>query len=63
VAFDCFGDFSGFVLADCCERRAFESRERHICELVLRALRERLNLTVLVAGTEPHRIVGLVVKE
>ena len=63
VAFDCFGDFSGFVLEDCHGRRAFESRERHIGELVLKALRERLNLTVLVSETRPHRIVGLVVKE
>jgi len=63
VAFDCFGDFIGFVLEDCCERRAFESRKRAIREIVLRALQEQLNLTVVVGRARPHRIVGLVVKE
>lgn len=61
VVFDCFGDFVGFVLDDCCEHRTYESRERQIGDLVLRALRERLNLMVVTAGKE-HRIVRLVAK-
>ncbi|HEY2554233.1 MAG TPA: hypothetical protein VGI15_03205, partial [Candidatus Cybelea sp.] len=61
VLFDCFGDFVGFVLADCCERRAFECRERDLGELALRALKERLTLTVVIAGKE-SRIVRLVVR-
>jgi hypothetical protein len=61
VVFDCFGDFVGFVLDDCCERRTYESRERQIGDMVLRALRERLNLMVVTAGKE-HRIVRLVAK-
>jgi hypothetical protein len=61
VMFDCFGDFAGFVLDDCCERRVYESRERHIGDLVLRALQEHLTLMVVTAGKE-HRIVHLVVK-
>ncbi len=61
VVFDCFGDFVGFVLDDCCEHRAYESRERQIGDLVLRALQERLTLMVVTAGKE-HRIVRLVAK-
>jgi hypothetical protein len=61
VVFDCFGEFNGFVLEDCCEQRAFESRAREIGELVLRALRERLTVTIFKAG-EDHKIVRLVVK-
>ncbi len=61
VVFDCFGDFAGFILDDCCEHRAFESREKEIGDLVLRALKERFTLTVVTAGNRPG-IVRLVVK-
>jgi hypothetical protein len=61
VIFDCFGDFVGFVLDDCGQREAFESREKEIGELVLRTLRNRLDLTVITADTT-RRIVRLAVK-
>jgi hypothetical protein len=61
AVFDCFGDFSGFVLDDCCEHRTFESHEREIGELVLRALKERFTLIVVTAGKE-RKIVRLAVK-
>jgi hypothetical protein len=61
VVFDCFGDFVGFVLDDCCEHRAFESREREIGDLVLRALKERLTMMVVTAGKKP-RVIRLVAK-
>ena len=61
VVFDCFGDFNGFVLEDCCEHRAFESREREIGDLVLRALRERFTIMIIAVGKD-HNIVRLVVK-
>jgi hypothetical protein len=61
VVFNCFGDFIGFVLIDCCERRAFASDEREIGDLVLRAMKERFTLAVVTAGPE-HRILRLVVK-
>ncbi len=61
VVFDCFGDFNGFVLEDCCERRAFESRARDIGDLVMRALRERLTLMIVTVGKD-RKIVRLVVK-
>lgn len=46
VVYDCFGEFVGFVLADCGERHDFSSREPGIERLVLRACRERLTLEV-----------------
>ena len=61
VVFDCFGDFAGFVIDDCCERHEFHSREREIGDLALRALKERLTLMVVTAGREP-RIVRLTVR-
>ncbi len=60
VLFDCHGDFCGFVLDECCGRPAFETRERAIGELVLRACRDGLNLTVTVDET-CGRIVRLAV--
>ena len=61
VLFDCFGDFTGFVLDDCCERRIYESRERQIGDLALRALKERLTIMAVTAGKN-RRIVRLVAK-
>ena len=61
VVFNCFGDFVGFVMDDCCEHRTFESRKREIGDLALRALKERLTLIVVTAGKD-HKIVRLVVK-
>lgn len=61
VVFNCFGDFTGFILDDCCERRAFANCERGIGDLVLRALKERLTVMIVTAGKE-RRIIRLVVK-
>jgi hypothetical protein len=61
VVFDCFGDFVGFVLDDCCERRTYQSRERQTGDLVLRALQERLTLMVVTVG-KGRKIVRLVAK-
>ena len=61
VVFNCFGEFVGFTIDDCCRRRTFENCRRDIAALVLRALKERLTLMVVTAGKE-HRIVRLVVK-
>jgi hypothetical protein len=61
VLFDCFGDFTGFVLDDCCKRRTYESRERQVGDLVLRALKERFTVMAVTAG-KSGRIVRLVAK-
>jgi hypothetical protein len=61
VLFDCFGEFEGFVLVGCCERRTFECCEPGIRDLVLRACRKRLTITVF-AGCKGEKIERLVVK-
>jgi hypothetical protein len=48
VIYDCFGRLEGFVLGECCDTRAFRSRECAIGETVLRACKEHLLLTVYV---------------
>ncbi len=60
VLFDCHGDFCGFVLDECCARPVFETRERAIGELVLRACHDGMRLCVTVDGT-CGRIVRLAV--
>jgi hypothetical protein len=48
VLFDCFGDFKGFMLESCEERHHFRSTEAAIGELILRACKERLWVSVCV---------------
>jgi hypothetical protein len=60
VFFDCFGEFSGFILENCCDRRSFASCRGGIGDLMLRALKERFTLTVTVG--QDDRIVGVIVK-
>lgn len=56
VAFDCFGEFEGFVLDICCaEPRAFKCREKNIGELVLRACSDRWLISV-GADSKTHKI-------
>lgn len=63
VLYDCFGDFEGFVLRQCCnDTHAFKSRERGIEELVLRACRDRMRVTVVVDPKDKSRICGIAVR-
>jgi hypothetical protein len=48
VLFDCHGEFTGFVLDDCCERHTFHSRVKSVGDLALRACRDALTLCVTV---------------
>lgn len=65
VVYDCFGDFEGFVVETCPEtrsgRHSFRSREKAIGALVVRALRERLVLSVFVER-HSRRIEKLVLR-
>jgi len=62
ILFDCYGEFEGFVLSDCCHSRSFKACEPGIRDLVLRACRERLTLTV-VGGCDTHgKIARLIVR-
>jgi hypothetical protein len=47
VIYDCFGDFEGFVLGECCKHHEYRTRERAIGELVLRLCRDRMLVTVI----------------
>jgi hypothetical protein len=62
VIYDCFGDFEGFMLCSCSEKHLFRSREKGIGELVLRACRERLLLSVWVEEVNPERIYRILIR-
>jgi hypothetical protein len=66
VMYDCFGDFEGFILSSCSdscsEKHLFRSREKAIGEIVLRACKERLLVSVLVEGKEPEKICKIVIR-
>lgn len=62
VIYDCFGAFEGFVLGECCGTRAFRARECAIGEIVLRACKDRLLLTVYVERKSEGCIRKLVVR-
>jgi hypothetical protein len=62
VIFDCFGDFVGFVLCTCSTDHRFHSRERAICDIVLRACKERLMMSVFVEREREHKIKELVIR-
>jgi hypothetical protein len=60
VLFDCHGEFEGFVLEVCCERRLVHSRERGVADLILRACRENLTVCVRLCRRS-SRIEGLAI--
>jgi len=62
VLFDCFGDFEGFVLETCSESRRFKTRESGIANLVLRACRDRLLLSIFVERGPAQKICKLAVR-
>jgi hypothetical protein len=63
LIFDHFGDFEGFILETEEKEHKFNSRERHVEELVDRIWRERLRVTVWVDHDEPNRPLKIVVRE
>ncbi|MGF6600669.1 hypothetical protein P3T23_005408 [Paraburkholderia sp. GAS448] len=62
VLFDCFGDFEGFVLSDCCHTHAFKARERGIGEVVMRACKERLLVTVRFEAGREDAVCSLAIR-
>jgi hypothetical protein len=56
ILYDCAGRFEGFVLVTCGREHAFETCARGIEEVVLRACRDRLRLTVRTKGGEVERV-------
>lgn len=62
VLYDCFGEFEGFVLAECDGSKWFRTRVRGIEAVVLRACRGDLTLVVLVDEDREDHIVRLAVR-
>jgi len=62
VNYDCFGCFEGFVLEDCCDKRTFATRDQAIAEVVLRACKDHLLLTVYVDRSSGHCIHRLAIQ-
>jgi len=57
VVFDCFGDFTRFVLDERCSgRRTFTCRERGVGEVLLQACRDRLAVAIVVDERQGDRI-------
>ena len=63
LIFDHFGVFEGFLLDDDGGNRKFLSREKGVAELVERAWRERLRITVCVERSDPHSPATIVVRQ
>jgi murein tripeptide amidase MpaA len=62
VFFNCFGDFEGFVLESCNERRRFKSAEQGIRELILHACKEHLLITVCMSRERHGKIAEIIVR-
>ena len=62
VLFNCYGEFEGFVLKDCCEEHIFKSCEPLIGELAIRACKERLKVSVCIDKKDKNRICKLVIE-
>ena len=62
VFFNCYGEFEGFILKDCSEEHSIKSNEPQIGELVIRALRERLKVSVYVDKKDINRICKVIIR-
>ncbi|MEK6263160.1 MAG: hypothetical protein AABP62_31670, partial [Planctomycetota bacterium] len=62
VAYDCFGDFEGFVLDDCGRETRFAAREHKIEALVRLAWRERIVIRVMVRVADKRRPVSITLR-
>ena len=57
VIYDCFGDFEGFVISTCSEKRLFRSHEKRIGEIILRACKEGLLVSVSIEEGKLEKIL------
>jgi len=62
VLYDCHGEFTGFILEDCCETHVFHSRARNVGKLAVEACRYGLTLCVWVDGKNGEKIRKLAIK-
>lgn len=56
IRYDCFGAFSGFVLSDCCDERAFSTRDPGLAKIILKAFCHGLTVAIIVSEP-PRRIL------
>ena len=63
LIFDRFGDFEGFLLDTEDGDRKFLSREKDVAELVERAWRDRLRITVWADKDEPWQPLSVVIHQ
>ena len=61
LLYDCFGDFEGFILENCDERKRFKTCERGIEEVVRRACRDRSKVTILTDDRTDGRLLKIVI--
>lgn len=60
---DHFGDFCGFILeTEWARRHYYETRERHVREIVADAARERTRVTVFSARCEPNVPLAVILR-
>jgi len=57
IIFDCFGNFTGFMLDSCSELHHIKSQEKGIAEVVLRACREGCMVTVCLVENRISKII------
>jgi murein tripeptide amidase MpaA len=62
VIFNCFGNFEGFVLESCGDVYQFKSTEPAISELVLRACKERLCISVCIYEGNKSQIREIIIR-
>ncbi len=55
ILFNCYGEFEGFVLKDCCKEHTFKSCEPLIGELAIRACKERLKVSVRIDKKDKNK--------
>ena len=62
VLYNCYGEFEGFILKDCSKEQLIKSNEPQIGELVIRALRERLKISIFVDKKDKNRICKVIIR-
>ncbi len=62
VMYDCFGNFEGFVVRSCSGERLFKSRERGISEIVLRACKERMMISIGTEKGNTDKIIKIILR-
>jgi hypothetical protein len=59
--YDCFGDFEGFTVTTCDERKRFKACEPDIEEVVRKACRDRSRITILTEKGKENQLTGIFV--